>query len=204
MRYRSPQKIKNMIKPDYSLYLNKPQMLDWIESEWLAHPEIHDSYAKAINDVIKKYNCKTVTEFGCGSGEVARRIKNVQYLGCDVNESVLALARKKSDHEFRMFDIRAVDSGVLPQSDIVCAFAFLKHFGLHEWPSIFKRVCSLGKKMLVFDMPIAEQTKDDGLEYHHVWMSSLELLTHITDNGFNVIETRKDNPIEPLFICKRK
>ncbi len=46
-------------------------------------------------DILFKYNCKSVVEIGCGSGNLASRFINngFEYLGMDLSEEMLALAK---------------------------------------------------------------------------------------------------------------
>ncbi len=190
---------------DYSEYLNKPGMLDFIEKSWVNDcKEIHDFHAGVINDVIKKYKIKTATEIGCGTGNIAMRIKVNIYAGFDSNQGCIELAYKKNKYNarkvFSNLDVR--DENLVANYDLVFTFGFLKHFGLHEWSTIFEKVCSLGE-YLVFNMPIAEKTHDDGTEFHHVWLSMGDLKRNIDDNGFEILETVQHG-VEPIFICKRK
>lgn len=192
------------MKPDYSEYLNKPNMLDYIEKEWIEKPQIHNFHAAAINDVIEKYRIKDCLEVGCGTGNVVSRINSdVNYIGIDANERCIEMAALKTigNKTFDVRDIRGIYN-VVPLVELVFTFGFLKHFGLHEWSEIFKKVCSLGE-YLVFDMPIAERTYDDGVEYHHVWAAMHDIKDRIDKNGFEILEI-KEFGVEPVFICKKK
>ena len=196
-----------MTLPDYSEYLKKPNMLDWIESEWINKPEIHDFHAGVINELIKKIKKPSAIEIGCGTGNVAKRININVYVGIDLNEDCLRLAKEKNTRDKYTFiskDIRSVDKIEEHRFDLVFTFGFLKHFGLHEWNEIFKKICSLGQ-YLVFDIPISstKESHDDGIEYHHVWKSWVDILTAIKENGFEMIECVAYG-VEPVFVCKRK
>lgn len=156
------------MKNDYSEYLKKPGMLDFIEKSWLTEAmPIHDFHAGVINEVIKKFEIKECIEVGCGTGNIAKRITpDVIYVGIDSNEDCIKLAIEKNliTRAFYVEDIRE-DSEV--KWEMVFTFGVLKHFGLHEWSFIFSQVCKLGD-ILVFNMPVCEETKDDGEEFHHV------------------------------------
>lgn len=194
---------------DYSEYLKQEGVMEFIEKSWTTEcKEIHDSYAKAVNDTLKKFKLKSVIEIGCGTGEVARRLKCSKYKGIDANEECVSIAfskkTKPADVGFVCADIRDVSAEV--KYDIVCAFSVLKHFGLHEWEEIFSKVCSLGK-YLIFNMPMNDKDSicyDDGTGFHHLWVTYDSLRNSIVANGFEILEVRNDNPIEPIFICKRK
>lgn len=187
--------------PDYSNYLKIPGMLAWIEQEWKEKPNTHEQHAAIINDVARKYKLNTLLEIGCGTGEVAMRLEPFLYKGIDGNSECIAIANNKNPELlFAVADIRNY-KGTL--EDLVFSFGFLKHFGLHEWADIFKKLCSLGR-YFVFDMPIAQETKDDGTEYHHIWMKIEEVKGHIEANGFKLLDIKTDNTVEPVFICKKR
>ncbi len=190
------------MKPDYSEYLKKPNMLDYIEKEWIDKPEIHDFHAGVINNLCREKYIAYILEIGCGTGNVAKRLIDYKnYTGVDSNKECIELARAKNDLDktFVCYDIRKrFDDHV----DLVYTFGFLKHFGLHEWSTIFGKICSLGD-YLIFDLPIAEGTKDDGVEFHHVWFSMEDIKRNIDDNGFEILEI-KEFGVEPVFICKKR
>jgi SAM-dependent methyltransferase len=195
---------------DYSEYLKKPGMLEFIENSWLTEAkEIHDFHAEVINEVIEKYNLYAVIEIGCGTGNIAKRlITDKIYLGFDLNEDCIKLAIEKTGNKTRIFinrDIREFNKGDIKmlngKKSLVFTFGFLKHFGIHEWNEIFAKVCSIGD-YLIFNMPIAERTHDDGIEFHHVWANAIELKTQIEKNGFIVLKVI-EHGVEPIFICKR-
>ncbi len=217
---------------DYSEYLNKPGMLEYIEKEWLDKPEMHDFHAGVVNELIDKLSLEggdeffkgvnleeldiharitiKVLEVGCGTGNIATRLEvtgdDLYYHGVDSNEQCINIAKLKAVKGRKVFtkmDIRLISEGFNKDFyNIVISFGFLKHFNLQEWSFIFEKVCSLGE-YLVFDMPIAEKTKDDGLHYHHIWMNLDELKKHIKKNGFEILEIIQFG-VEPVFVCKRK
>lgn len=191
------------MKPDFSEYLKRPGKFDIEERDWLANPGKHDWHANIVNEFIVKNNIKSITEIGCGTGELYRRIKaEIEYIGYDSNEDCISLARRKTGFMFFIeADIRNLIVG--SKNDLVMCFTVMKHFGLHEWYDIFKKISSFGK-YFIFDMPIADATKDDGVDFHHVWKSMGELRNDIENVGLVLIGYDASvNPLEPVFICKR-
>lgn len=180
--------------PDYSEYLNKPGMLEYIEQEWLRNPHIHDAQAKFVNRAIQLTlpKIKSVVEFGCSTGNLASRITaDVKYRGIDSNSAALEFARTKCpDKKFIEGDIRTFKG----KADLVIAFAFLKHFSLHELPEIMAKMRKIGT-YVIFDMPISEQPFDNGEEFHHTWCDPISF--------FKVIPLQSDdtsNPVEPIYL----
>lgn len=187
--------------PDYSEYLKRPGILAWIEKEWKTKPDMHEYHAKIVNEAIEKYNAQSVIEIGCGTGEVAVRLNKCRYSGYDANEDCVKIAKTKKPYWlFSVADVRALE--IKDRADIVFCFGFLKHFGLHEWSDIFKKVSSFGK-YFIFDMPIGE-TKDDGVDYHHVWKSLDEIQNDIKSAGLVLLSIINPSSIEPVFITKNK
>ena len=179
--------------PDYSEYLNKPGMLEYIEQEWLRNPHIHDAQAKFVNDAISStFGIKSVIEFGCSTGNLAARISHqVKYRGIDSNSAALEFARTKCpDKKFIEGDIRTFKG----KADLVIAFAFLKHFSLHELPEIMVKLRKMGK-YVIFDMPISEQPFDNGEDFHHTWANPISLFKV---HPFYADHT--SNPVEPIYL----
>lgn len=192
--------------PDYSEYLKRPGRFDITEHDWLANPGKHDYHAKIVNEFIEKNKIKSIIEIGCGSGETARRLTGFDaYTGIDSNADCLDYAAKKVDpalYFFSNMDIRAI--GYVLPADLVICFSTLKHFGFHEWYDIFKKISSFGK-YFIFDMQVAEQTKDDGIDFPHVWKNLEELKEDITKAGLVLLGMDDSfNPLEPVFICRQK
>jgi len=189
--------------PDYSEFLKQPGKLENEENAWLKNPQVHDEYARVVNDTVERYKLISVIEIGCGTGEVAKRISSLSYyVGIDANPVCIKLAeRKNGKKNFVAKDIRAI--GDIERYDLVCTFAVLKHFGLHEWFDVFKRIASLGK-YFVFNMQIASETKDDFYEFHHVWKSRKDLENDITNAGLELLQVENETSLEPIFICKNK
>lgn len=193
---------------DFSEYLSLPNKLDIEESNWLANPHLHERQAKAVNDVMDEFKLFSITEIGFGSGELAKRILNGDYYGYDANPNSVSLAAAKSGVKgnkvaisFEVADIRNLRA---KKTDLVCCFAFLKHFGLHEWQTIFEKCASLGE-YFVFDMQIAETTHDDGIDFHHVWKSIDGLHKSIYDAGLVLLQTiYEGDTIAPIFVCRHR
>jgi SAM-dependent methyltransferase len=195
-----------MTLPDYSEYLKQPGMLSFIEQQWKLNPHIHEDHAKAVGDAVKKYDINDVVEIGCGTGQLANILSNncriISYVGMDLNEECIKYAEtKNSQFKFIVGDIRFTHTG--SYADLVISFGFLKHFGLHEWSDIFKKITSFGE-YFIFDMPIAYETKDDGTEFHHVWKSKQEIQDDIEAAGLELLEIVNPSAIEPIFVCKKK
>lgn len=189
--------------PDYSEFLKQPGMLAWVEQEWKRDPSIHDYHARVVNEVIEKYNITEVVEMGCGTGNIAKRIPDsIIYTGYDFNEQCIELAKKKNNIT-KAFFVGDIRDGSNVSWQLVLSFGFLKHFGLHEWSTIFNKVASFGK-YFIFDMPISAETHDDGVEHHHVWKSLDDLEKDIVDADLVIINIDYTNPVEPVFVCKRK
>ena len=180
--------------PDYSEYLNRPDMLDWIESEWLRNEHIHNAQADFANTVITDLGIKSVIEIGCATGNLAKRITCEDYLGVDKNESCIKLAREKNPgKKFMVADIRSFKG----KADLVCAFAILKHFSLEELPVIIKKLMGMGS-YFIFDVPISEKTQDDGTEHNHVWLTVKDMEKML--GGKSILKSDYYNIVEPMYL----
>lgn len=179
---------------DYSEYLNKPGMLEYIEQEWLEKAQhIHDYQAAFVFKAWDNLRPRSIIEFGCSTGNLAKRLAKypvIKYRGIDSNERALDIARQKvPGYEFINADIRTYSG----KADLIVCYATFKHFSLDELPKIAARLRKLGKYM-IFDMPYSEQPKDDGVEHHHTWAP-------LSFFGFEAIDTDTiSNPIEPIYL----
>jgi SAM-dependent methyltransferase len=191
--------------PDYSEYLNIPGMLAWIEQEWNEKPKIHESHADIVNEAVIKYKINSIVEFGCGTGQLAKRLHVKDYLGVDSNRDCIEHSKSRNDKatygakKFKVSDVRNIQ---LSHFDAVVCMGFMKHFGLHEWDNVFNRVVSFGK-YLIFDIPIGAKTFDDGIEFHHVWKSKQDIVDDIHAAGLELLQIVNPAEVEPVFICKR-
>jgi predicted TPR repeat methyltransferase len=191
-----------MTLPDYSEFLKQPGKLEAEETAWLSNPQMHDEYASVVNDFIEKRKIKRIIEFGCGTGEVASRLLNTKfYTGVDSNIECIEYAKSKNkDVSFYVSDIREYQQYYIKHGLVIC-FAFLKHFGLHEWFDVFKKIASFGE-YFIFNMGIGPETKDDFYEFHHVWKSKQDIINDIEAAGLELIEIVNPATLEPIFICK--
>ena len=182
--------------PDYSEYLNKPGMLEYIESEW-QKSTIHEKQADFVLNAVRQYGIKSIIEIGCSTGNLAAKLAasgalpdKFKYRGIDANTSAIELARQKvPGFKFDVADIRTFKG----KADLVVCFALFKHFSLAELPAIAAKAKSMGK-YLIFDMPYAATPFDDGTEHHHTWAP-------IDFFGFSPIAVdQKSNFVEPMYL----
>ena len=182
--------------PDYSEYLNKPGMLEYIEQEW-QKSTIHEHQADFVLNAVRQYGIKSIIEIGCSTGNLALKLatrpdtpSKLKYKGVDANEAALEIARNKvPQFTFVNGDIRTFKG----KADLIVCFALFKHFSLTELPAIAARVKGMGK-YLIFDMPYAEHAFDDGIEHHHT-------CAPIDFFGFSPIAIdQKSNFVEPMYL----
>lgn len=192
--------------PDFSEYLKNPYYLALEEAEWALHAEYMKN-ADLLKEALVQTECKTVLEVGCGSGWIPLRLQwpVLDYLGVDNNDGCLELCHNKNPGiPFVKCDVR-----VLPEpytADMVCAFAFFKHFGLHEWDSVIASILRRGHHA-VFTMQIADTDFDDGTEYPHVWVTD-EHLTRVAESvGHRIVEQKNAREaakgIEWTFVTRK-
>lgn len=182
--------------PDYSAYLDKPGMLEYIESEW-QKSTIHQHQADFVLNAVRQYGIKSIIEVGCSTGNLAAKLAGsgmlpdkFKYRGIDANTSAIELARQKvPGFKFDVADIRTFKG----KADLIVCFAVLKHFSFDELPVIAAKLRSMGK-YFIFDMPYADEPFDDGTEYHHTWAP-------IDFFGFSPIAVDQiSNYVEPMYL----
>jgi hypothetical protein len=191
--------------PDYSEFLNQEGVLQHIEEEWLKNKHIHEAQAKVVNKVLEYNKGSSLIEIGCATGNLASLINSEDYLGIDKNPGCIGMASDKNKgKKFICEDVRTFTHKPFY---VVCAFAIMKHFGLHEWDEILSKLVKLSDKYVIFDMPLAFDFKtiDDGElhGHHHVWMNEEELRARIMKAGLSIVSIDYTNQVEPIFVCKK-
>lgn len=194
------------MKPDYTKFLD--QNLEQTEIDWSANPRVHETQEQALNQLLASIEDSdpTILEVGCGTGIFAGLVQGFKYTGVDQSEKGLELARKRSPEKtFIQGDVRSME---LPKADIVCSFAVLKHFGLHEWDQRLAQILAAASKWAIFTQPIADQDRD-GVEpgyeepsFPHVWVTMDRLEAVLKFCGFKIKHINKDD-VEWTFEVER-
>lgn len=142
---------------------------------------------------------KSVLEFGCGSGLLGFAWKKVDpaviYTGIDTSAELYKLATDPAvsgeripPMAFIRSDVRAAHG--LPHADLVVAFSFMKHFDLDEWDDILGDVLANGR-YTAFDVQIMEKDLDNGVDYHHVFVTEQHLLDVVRCSNHEIIDREK-------------
>lgn len=134
-------------------------------------------------------DCKTIIEIGCGSGWIPTLLPaEIEYIGIDKNAHFLEMCRHKNQGKNRIFkqaDIRSINTNTV--FDISCSWAFLKHFSLEEFDTILTNILRLGKKA-IFEVQITKNWEyNDGIHFHHTFVSEDRLQNVITKSGYREI-----------------
>jgi len=166
--------------PDFSEWLRGDRLAAeekiWLEGEHYEWNLVHVRKALAALGSRPK-----VLELGCGTGNMARSlVDEVEYLGVDKNPEALEMARAKSSAMFLEDDLRHFSA----TADLCYSFAVLKHFGLHEWDSLFAHVLSLAPNHVHQLQVTNGESFDDGVNWHSVWLNKTHLLDLISKYNF--------------------
>ena len=189
-----------MTKPDYSEWLT-PERLEIEETLW-ADPRqcTWPIFSGWIKRVAGEVEIQSVIEFGCGTGWTPSHIPaRIQYVGVDANLHCLIRAMQRNPG--RMFVHQDVRRPFELTFDLTCAFSFLKHFGLHEWDKIVRLVLSRGRYGL-FTMPVGEETKDDGVDFPHVWVTHQRLVEAVNLAGHEITHAESIRTGEAIFVTR--
>lgn len=162
--------------------------------------EKFDSSGARLSDInetfalIKKDNPK-VLEIGCGNGRDAQEILKYtdDYLGVDVSEKLLELAKQKVPNG--QFIVADIEEYKLPtELDVVFAFASLIHVPKESLQKIFKSVSSSLNQggVFRFSMKYAkeymESTKTDEFGIRTYYLYSVNDINEIA-RGFTILKS---------------
>lgn len=104
---------------------------DWL----LEHPAIYAAWQAPfvaqkfapVERQIRHDTIRRVLDVGCGPGTNARRFEGADYVGTDINEHYLAIARAKHRGRFIQADLMTADLSELGKFDTILVNSFLHH-----------------------------------------------------------------------------
>ncbi len=144
---------------------------------WGAGTPRHIQNAATVDAIARRFGLTQVLEFACGSGVMSRLIDpdldchGLDRCGPFIRAATLDAAKGRAGKGVRNFTRHDWRDPIQFEADntIVCAFAALKHFPLSDLDFLFDRlVAAMGKgAVLVFDVNLAGQEFDDGIDFHH-------------------------------------
>jgi SAM-dependent methyltransferase len=101
----------------------------------LEHPAVYRAWQAPfaarkfapIERWLRDHEIRRVLDVGCGAGTNAARFAHVDYVGLDVNERYLEVARKKYRGRFVQADLTTADLSALGTFDMILINSFLHH-----------------------------------------------------------------------------
>jgi len=188
------------------------------EAVWKNHKPYLVNAAE-VKQLILDKGITRVVEVGCGSGWVPTVLPTkTEYLGIDANDTFLGWAREKNSPKTRRFikeDVRKLSPAWLTAKafkapGLVCSFAVMKHFGLHEWDKVLKTILSLATYSCV-DVQVAGSDFNNGTLFHHTFVSQEHADRVIEDAGhkklYEVVTydgTCPEGPFQTKIVVTRK
>jgi SAM-dependent methyltransferase len=109
-------------------------MMRWID-RILEHPTVYAAWQAPfvaqkfapVEQRIRHLDMKRVLAVGCGPGTNATRFAGADYVGVDINERYLAIARAKYPGQFIQADLQVADVSSLGTFDTILVNSFLHH-----------------------------------------------------------------------------
>jgi SAM-dependent methyltransferase len=106
----------------------------WID-RILEHPTVYAAWQAPfvaqkfapVEQRIRHLDMKRVLDVGCGPGTNATRFAGADYVGVDINERYLAIARAKYPGQFIQADLQVADVSSLGTFDTILVNSFLHH-----------------------------------------------------------------------------
>jgi SAM-dependent methyltransferase len=146
-----------------------------------------------VQDALDWFWVSSVVEVGCGSGLIPTQLhESVKYLGIDRNDVFLGWARDKNNptRTFVNRDVRQVSPEWLKQHHgdfaVSTCFAFLKHFGLHEFDDLLVGLMRLAPYS-VFEVQQFDSDVDTGTDFHHVFVTEERLNRCVRKAGHRIL-----------------
>ncbi len=118
----------------------------------------------------------TVLDLGSGSGygtEILSRVAK-KVIGIEISKADVSEAQKKYQKPNVEFICDSLETMVLPQCDVACAFEVIEH--LYDVPPFVKKLKEVTKKFIVLSVPLGQKTiwveeakefQEEGDRTHH-------------------------------------
>ena len=120
-----------------------------------------------------------VLDLACADGGLAQFLPGLEYLGVDLNEAMVAAARRNGVHA----DVGDLND-YTPQQPVAATTVFRAIYYAHDRPAFFRHVASYTRRKLVFDLNPRQYAVDD-------------VLRELRAAGFDAITLR------PFFVPQR-
>jgi len=107
------------------------RLVDWmleqpvVYARWQA-PFVSSKFAP-VERALADFNVRRVLDVGCGPGTNAPRFAGADYVGVDINERYLQIARSKHSGRFVEADLATADLASLGTFDTILVNSFLHH-----------------------------------------------------------------------------
>ncbi len=113
----------------------------------------HRSYkAKILSDLVDRLRPASILDVGCGDLEVTRELAVNDYLGVDISEEALSIAReKRPDWRFLAGDFLTLD--LQPADMVICLDVLIHQKDRETYEKIVQGLLRLAKKALVVAAP---------------------------------------------------
>ena len=102
-------------------------------------PFIEEKFA-VIARHLRPQQVRRILDVGCGPGINATRFPGAEYVGLDINEQYLAVARSKYRGEFIQADLRTADLSALGTFDTILVNSLLHHVADDEARGILRQL----------------------------------------------------------------
>ncbi len=109
---------------------------------------------KFIQKYLNKYQCETIADFCCGTGDFAEVISShVQYFGWDMNEDFINYAKKRyKNHKNKVFikaDVMKSSKIYKKRFDAVLLISTIHHFSDEELRVLLPQINNIVKKTVI-------------------------------------------------------
>lgn len=136
---------------------------EWLSSTLLDNPLLFNYFRNLlagdqnktksfVRDALLKYNCKTVLDFGCGTGDFSESCtRDMEYLGTDLNAKYIKFAKS---HYIKHKNKKFIEDNILKYKnlkkyDAVLFISMMHHFSDNELDIILKDIKKMVKKVLI-------------------------------------------------------
>ena len=123
------------------------QIVDWVmEQAWvykLWQAPFAETKFAPVQLALDTRPARRVLDVGCGPGTNASRFSHAEYVGVDINEKYLAVARSSHAGLFVQADLATADLSHLGRFDVILVNSFLHHLPDQAVDDVLRRIAGL-------------------------------------------------------------
>lgn len=156
--YMIGENVKGILRKYFGLFNNKFDAKEYWEHRYAKFGDSGDGSKGSnyefkrdyINNIIKKYNIKSIVDFGCGDGKQIKELIVDEYYGIDVASSAVNMCRQLYAHK-RLYRFDTSEDANLKTYDLAMSIDVIYHItDYNDYINYLRKLFSCSKYVLLY------------------------------------------------------